>query len=55
MNQRNAGEDIGEGLNEIERPSYENNQIEDDNEDAGKQEMSALEEEPREATQLAEA
>ena len=24
---------MGEGLNEIDRPTYENNQIEDDNDD----------------------
>jgi hypothetical protein len=52
---RDNGEEIGEGLNEIERPTYDNNQVEDDNNEIGDKQMSGAEEEPREATQMAEA
>lgn len=50
---REKREEISEGLNEIDRPTYDNNQNEDD--DIGEKQMSGVEEEPRETTQMAVA
>ncbi len=52
---RDNAEEIGEGLNEIERPTYDNNQVEDDNDEISDKKMSGADEVPREATQMAEA
>lgn len=52
---RENDEDIGEGLNEMDRPTYENNQVEDDNDDIGQEQMSGLKDVPRELTEMVEA
>ncbi len=39
----------------MDRPTYENNQVEDDNDDIVQDQMSGLEEVPREPTEMVEA